>query len=343
MPLPSQVICDNLQKVADLKYIVADFCCQIIIENAIKDVFPNELIIAEEDCEYSETIHNYLHSVDPALATKLRCNFEPSEDIEEVSTKEYYRIPEKLKAESMCIEEVGVKEINIKEGCCAKHETNSRYWVIDPIDGTKGYISNKNYAICSALIVNEMVQASVLVCPRMLAGGESNKERMQVGTAFFAIRGHCAYQMCLQDFSYSKLPLPEFEEKKNRNPKNLVITESAESSHTDYALSSRLLLKLSGFTDAKYYEGSNEIFLKQFKLEREEIDKRKILAHSQCKYGLVARGDADVYVRRARRLGHEECIWVSIFFNFPSEYFDFSKTKFDKLYDRDNFSTTSII
>lgn len=74
-----------------------------------------------------------------------------------------------------------------------------RFWTIDPIDGTKGFLrENGQYAVCLALLEKEedryLVKLAVLACPELpfpslLEGSET------VGTIIFAIRGQGAFQV----------------------------------------------------------------------------------------------------------------------------------------------------
>ena len=42
-----------------------------------------------------------------------------------------------------------------------------RYWTLDPIDGTKGFIRGDQYAIALALIEQGQVKVGVLGCPSL--------------------------------------------------------------------------------------------------------------------------------------------------------------------------------
>ena len=43
----------------------------------------------------------------------------------------------------------------------------SRFWTLDPIDGTKGFLHGRQYVIALALVVDGSVQMSVIGCPRL--------------------------------------------------------------------------------------------------------------------------------------------------------------------------------
>ena len=50
-----------------------------------------------------------------------------------------------------------------------------RFWTLDPIDGTKGFLRGEQYAVALALVENGRVVLGVLGCPNlpMNAGGEA--------------------------------------------------------------------------------------------------------------------------------------------------------------------------
>lgn len=73
-----------------------------------------------------------------------------------------------------------------------------RFWAIDPIDGTKGFLrENRQYAVCIALLEGEgdqyLVKLAVLACPELPFPSIERQE--SVGTMFFAIRGQGAFQV----------------------------------------------------------------------------------------------------------------------------------------------------
>ena len=62
--------------------------------------------------------------------------------------------------------------------------SGSRYWTIDPIDGTKGFLRGDQYAVALGLIEDGEVVAGVLGCPNLPAS-----EGGAVGSLFAAVRG----------------------------------------------------------------------------------------------------------------------------------------------------------
>src|SRR5690606_3287758 len=62
-----------------------------------------------------------------------------------------------------------------------------RFWTLDPIDGTKGFLRKEQYAIALALIVDGRVEVAALACPNLPVqpGGGAGA----VGTLLVAVRG----------------------------------------------------------------------------------------------------------------------------------------------------------
>ena len=66
-----------------------------------------------------------------------------------------------------------------------------RFWTLDPVDGTKGFLRGQQYAVCLALIVGGQVQLGVIGCPNLAA------EDRTPGSLMFAVKGSGAFQVCI--------------------------------------------------------------------------------------------------------------------------------------------------
>lgn len=80
------------------------------------------------------------------------------------------------------------------------YPADGRYWVLDPVDGTKGFLRGEQYAIALALVVNGRVELGVLGCPNLpasLASGGNSNEAGGLGEIAWAIRGQGAWRMPL--------------------------------------------------------------------------------------------------------------------------------------------------
>ena len=150
--------------------------------------------------------------------------------------------------------------------------TGRRYWTLDPIDGTKGFVRGDQYAIALALIEDGIVQLGVLGCPN-LANADGS-----VGAIFVATDDGCQVYCGSADAAVPSTVA---------SPLSLAdarFCESVESGHSNKGDSARIAGML-GITAAPY-----------------RID-------SQCKYAAVARGDASIYLRLPTRADYQEKIW----------------------------------
>jgi len=151
--------------------------------------------------------------------------------------------------------------------------TSERYWTLDPIDGTKGFLRREQYAIALALIERGRVEIGVLGCPNLpLDGG--------LGALFTAVRGQPTR---MQDL-WSEKPARTVSVAKLERADQARFCESVESGHSDQDESARIAEDLG------------------IKTEPFRID-------SQCKYAAVARNDASIYLRLPTRADYREKIW----------------------------------
>ena len=109
---------------------IADFACQALIIDTLKRHFPNDRFIAEED---SQALREDPRIRDGVLAALRAATFDGNDD----GKTTFYWTEEKLYS-------------IIDEGNCTS--TESRVWVLDPIDGTKGFMRGEHYCIALALM-----------------------------------------------------------------------------------------------------------------------------------------------------------------------------------------------
>ncbi len=70
-------------------------------------------------------------------------------------------------------------------------EPGARFWTLDPIDGTKGFLRGDQYAVALALIEGNAVQAGALGCPNLSDGYRPDSEGL--GSLVIAARGQGAW------------------------------------------------------------------------------------------------------------------------------------------------------
>lgn len=171
-------------------------------------------------------------------------------------------------------------DVVIKEQVCEWIDRGSgdiaeSYWTLDPIDGTKGFLRKDQYAIALAWIVEGIVKLGVLGCPNLphqLNGNSSDK-----GCLFVAVKGEGTSLHTLNG---------EFVKKIDISDSVPCLAESYESTHGDSNTHAKIADQL----------GLNAPPL--------QID-------SQAKYGIVARGEASLYIRLPNPAypDYRECIW----------------------------------
>jgi HAL2 family 3'(2'),5'-bisphosphate nucleotidase len=173
-----------------------------------------------------------------------------------------------------------------------------RVWVLDPVDGTKGFLRNQQFCIALALLVDGLAELGVLGCPNLSAiheaervtssyteGGEGEKCLTIVngsdGCVFFAASGTGAFMQSLADTETPSKP-QQIHVNANTDPSWAVMAESVERGHSSHSLTGRMI-RILGI-------------------------RQRLGVDSQCKYGLLSRGEACVFLRFPRP-GYVENIW----------------------------------
>ncbi|MBI1246598.1 3'(2'),5'-bisphosphate nucleotidase [bacterium] len=150
-----------------------------------------------------------------------------------------------------------------------------RTWTLDPIDGTKGFLRKEQYAIALALLINGEVKVAALACPNL-----GTIESDEIGFLFTAIEGEGAYVA----------PLSDPDDRTRISTSGCIFTkdarfcESVESGHSDHSWSSEIAQHLGIVRDS-------------------------VRLDSQAKYAVVARGEAEIYLRLPTKPGYVEKIW----------------------------------
>jgi 3'(2'), 5'-bisphosphate nucleotidase len=148
-----------------------------------------------------------------------------------------------------------------------------RWWTLDPVDGTLGFLRGGQYAIALALIEDGSVRLGVLGCPALHRADGS------VGSLFVAEHGAGAWEMPLDG---------------EAEPVALTVAGCTST------------------TEARYAESLEPAHSAQDEAARIGellgVTAPPLRLDSQAKYALVARGDASIYLRIPRH-GYVENIW----------------------------------
>ncbi|CAF0846595.1 unnamed protein product [Rotaria sp. Silwood1] len=235
---------EAIEKVDRSPVTLADFGSQALICNRIHSEFPNDSIVAEE---------NPKELLKPARIDSLK------------------QIVNYVKEENNDVDEKKIVEwIGYGNG-----HVGQRFWTLDPIDGTKGFIRRDQYAIALGLIIDGDVKVGVLACP---AYGDDG------GLMFYAVRGKGAYSQSIKSFDTTKPT--RINTVTNDNINNFRFAESVESSHGDQTKQNDIARRIG-------------------------IQTAPIRMDSQVKYGLVACGQAALYLRfpNPHNQNYRENIW----------------------------------
>ncbi len=231
---------------------VADYASQAIIAAHLERAWGHPALVGEED---ASTLRS-------ASGAALRAEVL-------AATREAW--PEATEADVMEAIDLGNHDASM-----------ARYWTLDPIDGTKGFLRGGQYAVSLALIEDGKVVLGVLGCPNLSADFERPFDDPDpVGCLFFADRTGPSRTTAADDPGGQA---SEIAVDRSTDTATMRICESVESGHSRLDDTARVGAHLGA------------------RGKPARLD-------SQCKYAVVARGQADVYLRLPTRADYVERIW----------------------------------
>lgn len=228
---------------------VADFASQAVICRSLAEAFPDDPVIGEED---SAELRR------PEAADLLA---QVVASVQGVST-------DAVTADAVC----GWIDRGGSRSC------HDRFWTLDPIDGTKGFLRGEQYAVALALIERGAVVVAALACPNLPSRMEEGTAST-TGTICFAVRGGGAWMLASGGGDPERISAGD-----SADPSTARFCESVESGHSAHGDAARIA-------------------------ERLGIGAPPVRLDSQAKYAVVARGEADVYLRMPTRKDYREAIW----------------------------------
>ena len=239
----------TLQKEDRSPVTVADFSVQALIARRLWEAFPDDVLVAEEDSaplhrpESQAVLDNVVRWVN-----QLAPGVGPQEVCEWVDR--------------------------------GGQSPQDRFWTLDPIDGTKGFLRGKHYAVALALVEDGEVQIGVMGCPHWSA--PQAWQENGPGGLVMAVRGQGAWWRPLEgDEPFERLRVSEC-----RRADQARILRSYEAAHTSSDKISRLAQLLGSQADP-------------------------IRMDSQAKYAVLASGRGDLLLRflRPDQPNYRERIW----------------------------------
>ncbi len=156
------------------------------------------------------------------------------------------------------------------------------FWTLDPIDGTKGFLRGQQYAVSLAWIEGGVVELGALACPNLsLDHGAPFDVADAAGSLYLAERGGGVTEGACDGMSEGRRLEPRGAWD---GSSGIRVCASVEKAHTNVSDTDRVLERIG--------EAG----------EPARLD-------SQCKYAVVARGQADAYLRLPTKKGYVEKIW----------------------------------
>jgi 3'(2'), 5'-bisphosphate nucleotidase len=226
---------------------VADFAVQALIAKELMDHFPLDHLIGEENSADLLQDGDTLARVTSYLETQF-----PGTDSSQVASW-------------------------IDRG---QTEGGERFWVLDPVDGTKGFLRGGQYAVAFALVEGGVVKIGVLGCPNLAEAYREDPDGR--GSLILAVRGGGAWLGQVDGEDVFK-PLRVADVK---NPQGARILRSYEGGHTNVSQTDR------------FAESMN-------------VAVESVLMDSQAKYAVMASGHGDILLRliSEAKPNYKEKIW----------------------------------
>jgi 3'(2'), 5'-bisphosphate nucleotidase len=237
---------------------VADYAAQALIGRLLDERFPDDLLVGEEDS-------SGLRTLEQAQVLDRIVEFTG-------------RVIPGATPEAVCLW--------IDRGSAA---SGDRYWTVDPVDGTKGFVRGDQYAVALALVEMGQVQLGVLGCPNLdIAYLRSNGETPMAaqiaggaGTIVAAARGEGAWISGLDGDDFTRAQVSD-----RTDPAQARLLRSFETAHTNTGKIGELVEILG-------------------------VIAPPVGLDSQAKYALLAAGRGDLIVRllSSRQPDYREKVW----------------------------------
>jgi 3'(2'), 5'-bisphosphate nucleotidase len=237
---------DSMKKDDKSPVTVADLAGQAVIARRLADAFPGIPLVGEEDSKVFDEGEGAA-LVDIVLA-RVRSEWP---DASESAMR-------------------AAIDLGRGEGGAA-----GRYFTLDPIDGTKGFLRGGQYAVALALVEDGRVVAGVLGCPNLVARGNAP------GAVLVAVRGQGTRLLHVDDDGASPQAVRVSAQS---DPSRLRLCESVEAGHSDQTVSRAVLARLG-------------------------VMAPPVRMDSQAKYGVLALGEGELYLRTPTKPGRSEWIW----------------------------------
>jgi 3'(2'), 5'-bisphosphate nucleotidase len=247
--IQSEMVDAHLTKEDLSPVTVADFASQALIANHLAAAFPSDPLVAEEDAAALRSAESK-KTLD--VVTEYVARFIPQADSKKVTHWIDY----------------------------GGADPGGRFWTLDPIDGTKGFLRGDQYAVALALLVDGQVQLGVLGCPNLVDSYRPDMEGP--GSLVVAVRGQGTWTTPMADpGNFERLNVSQ-----RNDPPEARLMRSFESGHTNVS--------------------QIDLFAQALGIQAEPVR-----MDSQAKYAVLAAGKGDLLLRliSASKPDYKEKIW----------------------------------
>jgi 3'(2'), 5'-bisphosphate nucleotidase len=245
--IQSEMVSSALEKEDRSPVTIADFAAQALVGKRLRERFPADALVGEEDSQALQQDAAKMAAVTDFLGRALG-----------------EATPEQVA--------VWIDHGNAKPA--------ARFWTLDPIDGTKGFLRGMQYAVAFALIEDGVVQLAGLGCPHLTDGWK--QEVGGPGSLLVARRGQGAYVTPLNgNETFEPVHVSTI-----TDPAEARFLRSFESGHTNISQ-----LDVIG--------------------EKMGVAAEPVRLDSQAKYAILACGAGDAIFRliSPKMPGYEEKVW----------------------------------
>ncbi len=236
---------------------VADFASQAVVAKVLSERLGEIVLVAEENSAFLR---------DPAHAAHL--------DAVVSAVREAW--PD-------ATPDLVLSAIDVGAADPAEHAS---FWTLDPIDGTKGFLRNQQYAVALGYVERDAATLGVMGCPNLPLDFSASVDVPDPrGSLYFAVKHEGVWETTCDAATADAHRLSHLD----RDPRDSIVpTASVEAAHTSHSDTDRVLEYLA----AKGVPSEDPLRM-----------------DSQAKYAVVARGQADVYLRLPTKPGYVERIW----------------------------------
>jgi 3'(2'), 5'-bisphosphate nucleotidase len=174
----------------------ADFAAQAVVGGLLQEAFPADGVVAEED-------------------SRLLLN--------DISSDRLNAVVEAVRA---VIPEATAEQVRrwIDRG----GSPAGRFWALDPLDGTKGFLRDGQYAVALALLEEGQVVLGAIACPKLSLAARGSREGE--GTVALAVRGAGAFAAPMGVEQLTRLRVSPVDDAGRAR-----LLRSFEADHTDVA------------------------------------------------------------------------------------------------------------